>query len=347
MDGTEPVSLSPRQLRDWLLASPVRQPGVQKERIAFVRVDNDNDASSLHRHATDLSIIIAIDETGRLPRGWSELADVQLSVAADAPAPWVQVRPADLDRILAVFGARVSACPVATAVLAQVLRIGDRLDFEAALVLESLAYSTLQNGPEFKAWRQVTPVKSSMDKGEERVGVQRRDDALDIKLRRPAAHNALCSRMRTELAAALKIAVLDGSIERVELSGEGPSFCSGGDLDEFGTAPDPATAHLVRLEQSACSLLNLIRARVRAHVQGACIGAGIEIAACAGYIESTGDARFRLPELAMGLIPGAGGTASIPRRIGRHRTLYMALCGEDLDSETALAWGLIDEIVGR
>lgn len=344
MQSTKAVSLSTRHFRDWLLASAARQPG-SKERIAFVVADDDN-SFSLHRHTTDQSVIVAIDDTGRLPRGWSEVTDVQLSVAADAPAPWVRVIPADLDRILALFGTRVSACPIATAVLAQVLRIGDRLDFEAALVLESLAYSALQNGPEFKAWRQVTPIKPANDTGEERLKVERHGGTLGIELRRPAAHNALCSRMRTELAEALKIAVLDASIERVELSGEGPSFCSGGDLNEFGTAPDSATAHVVRMAQSACSLLDPIRARVRAHVQGACIGAGAEIAACAGYVEATRNAYFRLPELGMGLIPGAGGTASIPRRIGRHRTLYLALSGEDLDSETALAWGLIDELLG-
>jgi enoyl-CoA hydratase/carnithine racemase len=51
---------------------------------------------------------------------------------------------------------------------------------------------------------------------------------------------------------------------------------------------------------------------------------------------------FRLPEVSMGLIPGAGGTATIPRRIGRHRACFMAISGADIDLPTALAWGLID-----
>ncbi|MCS6948431.1 MAG: enoyl-CoA hydratase/isomerase family protein, partial [Steroidobacteraceae bacterium] len=58
------------------------------------------------------------------------------------------------------------------------------------------------------------------------------------------------------------------------------------------------------------------------------------------------DARFWLPELAMGLIPGAGGTVSIARRIGRHRLLYWALLGERIDAGQALRWGLIDRIFG-
>jgi enoyl-CoA hydratase/carnithine racemase len=51
-----------------------------------------------------------------------------------------------------------------------------------------------------------------------------------------------------------------------------------------------------------------------------------------------------LPELAMGLIPGAGGTVSLPRRIGARRTAELALSGEPIDATTALDWGLIDEI---
>jgi enoyl-CoA hydratase/carnithine racemase len=54
---------------------------------------------------------------------------------------------------------------------------------------------------------------------------------------------------------------------------------------------------------------------------------------------------MRLPEVAMGLVPGAGGTVSIRRRIGRWRTFYLSLSGEYLDAATALSWGLVDEVV--
>jgi enoyl-CoA hydratase/carnithine racemase len=56
------------------------------------------------------------------------------------------------------------------------------------------------------------------------------------------------------------------------------------------------------------------------------------------------DATFWLPELSLGLIPGAGGTVSLPRRIGRQRTAWLALSGRSLDARTALAWGLVDEV---
>jgi enoyl-CoA hydratase/carnithine racemase len=85
--------------------------------------------------------------------------------------------------------------------------------------------------------------------------------------------------------------------------------------------------------------------RVRARVHGACVGAGIELPAFAAHVSASADASFRLPEVSMGLVPGAGGTASLTRRIGRQRTAWMALSGEAVDAGTALAWGLVDEIV--
>ena len=84
--------------------------------------------------------------------------------------------------------------------------------------------------------------------------------------------------------------------------------------------------------------------RYRFDLHGACIGAGIELPAFAGHITATRDTFFRLPEVAMGLIPGAGGCVSIPRRIGRHRTNYLAVTGMALSAEDALSWGLIDEL---
>jgi enoyl-CoA hydratase/carnithine racemase len=152
------------------------------------------------------------------------------------------------------------------------------------------------------------------------------------------------------------VACADPTVDAVHLWGDGPSFCSGGDLAEFGSMPDPVTAHLVRTSRSPALSLAAIARRgnppgsggreLVAHVHGAAIGAGMEWAAFADRVIARDDAHFRLPEVAMGLVPGAGGTASIPRRIGRQRTLWLALTGEVLDATTARAWGLVDEVVG-
>ncbi|GAA3231493.1 hypothetical protein GCM10017691_25430 [Pseudonocardia petroleophila] len=137
---------------------------------------------------------------------------------------------------------------------------------------------------------------------------------------------------------------MDETVTRIVLDGAGPAFCAGGDLDEFGTTPDPVTAHLVRTRGGPARPLHLLAARTEAWVHGACVGAGIELPAFAGRIVARPDATFRLPEVGMGLIPGAGGTVSIPRRIGRWRTLHLALRGTTVDAQTALRLGLVDEV---
>ena len=81
-------------------------------------------------------------------------------------------------------------------------------------------------------------------------------------------------------------------------------------------------------------------------MHGACIGAGVELPAFAARVVASEGAFFQLPELSMGLVPGAGGTASLPGRIGRQRTAWMALTGERVDLVMALRWGLVDEVAG-
>ena len=79
-------------------------------------------------------------------------------------------------------------------------------------------------------------------------------------------------------------------------------------------------------------------------MHGQVLGSGLEMAAFCGWIEAQRDSVLGLPELALGLIPGAGGTVSVTRRIGRWRTAYLVLSGHTIDADTALGWGLIDAI---
>jgi enoyl-CoA hydratase/carnithine racemase len=76
------------------------------------------------------------------------------------------------------------------------------------------------------------------------------------------------------------------------------------------------------------------------------MGAGIELAAFAGRVVATADAAIGLPEVTLGLIPGAGGTVSVTARAGRHRAALLALSGKTIDAATAHDWGLVDEVVG-
>jgi hypothetical protein len=266
-------------------------------------------------------------------------------VPAGADGARATVGVADPAGELAGLQAAVAANPHAAVVLATLLRWSVDLSAPAALDAESLAYSTLLGGPEFGRWlagRGPRPLPPPA--GRDPVIVDRVGDTLRITLNRPERRNAYGRELRDALVAALDVAVLDDGIERVVLDGAGPAFCSGGDLDEFGTTPDLVTAHLVRTRAGAGGPLHRIADRVEARLHGACVGAGIELPAFAGRVVAAPDAVFRLPEIGMGLVPGAGGTVSIPRRIGRWRFLYLALSGRRLDVATALEWGLVDEI---
>lgn len=244
---------------------------------------------------------------------------------------------------------RCERWPIAASVCADVL---EALDPQApafnGLITESLAYSTLQSGPEFARWLAergpATPVVLP-----DPVTAERIDDTLLVRFNRPGRHNAFSTDARAALLEALEVARLDPSVSEVVLRGNGPSFCSGGDLAEFGTFADPASAHLARTRHSPARVLDELATRLgrrcRAEVHGQVLGSGLEMAAFCGHVASRPDAVFGLPELALGLIPGAGGTVSITRRIGRWRTAYLVLSGKTVDPATALKWGLIDEVL--
>jgi enoyl-CoA hydratase/carnithine racemase len=239
----------------------------------------------------------------------------------------------------------------ASLTLVQLLRAGEALDVWAALFVESTAYSMLQAGPELARWlasrpggRTGPPVEPP---DEPPVIVARERARVHVTLNRPNVHNAFNTAMRDELVAALRAVVADPSIADVHLDGAGPSFCSGGDLDEFGTFPDPTAAHRARMTRSPAWWLAQCAARTSVALHGACIGAGVELAAFAHDVSATDDAYFQLPEVAFGLVPGAGGTVSLPKRIGRQRTAWLALSGRRIDAATALAWGLVDRVSGR
>jgi enoyl-CoA hydratase/carnithine racemase len=102
---------------------------------------------------------------------------------------------------------------------------------------------------------------------------------------------------------------------------------------------------VIRRRTSPAFLLSRVSEILTVHIQGACVGAGLEMAAFARRVTATSNAWFQLPEVAMGLLPGAGGCFSVPRRIGRQRAALMLLSGRRISAETALRWGLIDAIV--
>ncbi|HEX7873359.1 MAG TPA: enoyl-CoA hydratase/isomerase family protein [Sphingobium sp.] len=243
------------------------------------------------------------------------------------------------------LAASITAHPAAAAVTVQLLRGIEGQGLEAALVQESMAYGLLQGGADHAAWLAGrTAAGSPQEPGALRM--DRSGDRLDLLIDRPAARNAIDRPLRDALYEAFLLAALDPSITDVRLRGAGKAFCVGADLDEFGTTRDPVEAHRIRMATLPAHAIIRCRDRLSVHVQGACMGAGLEMAAFAERISAADDAWFQLPELAMGLLPGAGGCVSLSRRIGRQRAALLILSGKRIGARTALSWGLVDEIVG-
>ncbi|NKB96970.1 MAG: enoyl-CoA hydratase/isomerase family protein [Pseudomonadales bacterium] len=235
---------------------------------------------------------------------------------------------------------QVHACTT----LIQLLRHNERSSIADGLFAESLAYSTLQHSAGFQSWLEG-PRRSSKPDTDPLVLTERDANSLKLTLNRPQAHNAYNMALKDALCEVLHAASLDKEIDKLILTGAGPSFCAGGDLSEFGLAEDAAVAHLSRTTRSAGALLANLDCTTEAVVHGACIGAGIEIPAFADSISANRDSYFQLPEISMGLVPGAGGTVSITKKIGRQKTAYLAISNLKLSAQDALAWGLVDQLI--
>lgn len=243
---------------------------------------------------------------------------------------------------------RINTWPIAAMTLVQVLRTSELLPVAQALDVESMAYAALQGGAEFRAW-QVAHTAEAMPLPEagDALLLNRDGAMLEAILNRVSSRNAISVEMRDAWLEALQLLEADESITELRFRAKGSCFSVGGELREFGSAPDTATAHWVRTVHSPARMLAALSARLRFDVHGACIGSGIELPAFAGHVAAHKKSFFQLPELQLGLIPGAGGTVSMARRIGRQRVAWMVLAGRRINAQTALAWGLIDEILDR
>lgn len=244
--------------------------------------------------------------------------------------------------------ASIKARPLAALTLVQVLRAVEKQDMQTALTLESLAYACLQGGSEHRAWLSQSSQTPKLLEGEgQPILFERRDDMLFAQMARPQFRNAISVEMRDAWLLALEMLAADPTITTLQISGAGACFSVGGALEEFGLCSDPSQAHWIRSVHSPARQMSIHGTRVRCYVHGACIGSGIELPAFAHSVVASPTAFFQLPELRMGLIPGAGGCVSISRRIGRQRMADWVLRGKRVRAPQALSWGLIDAIEDR
>src|SRR5271168_1474306 len=169
------------------------------------------------------------------------------------------------------------------------------------------------------------------------------DYALDgdvgvITLNSPPV-NALSAGVRDGLAEGMKAALADAGAKAVVIICEGRTFIAGADITEFGGPAKGASLFDVQdaMENSTKPVV--------AAIHGTALGGGLEVALCAHYRVAVPSARCGLPEVNLGLLPGAGGTQRLPRIVGVEKALDMMTSGQHVPAKECLAMGLVDEIV--
>ena len=282
---------------------------------------------------------------GRRPRSGpavlADAADVCLTGVEDPPAPWVCADPGDVIAAVASQPRRLARAGMRCSGPA------NALDVWSAIAAESATYALLLGSEGHHAWLAArgpaapaptapgagrwsapsapAPSCASRSTGPRRATRSTPGSAMRSTRRWPWRPPTPASRRSTCWA---------------------PDRTSAPAATSASSAPPPIPAPPTPCASPAHPGRSAHRVadRLHAHLHGHCIGAGIEVPAFAHRISAHPDTRIALPELGIGLVPGAGGTVSLPRRIGRQRTAWLALTGATLSADDALAWGLVDEI---
>ena len=150
--------------------------------------------------------------------------------------------------------------------------------------------------------------------------------------------NPLSSGVRAGLSEYIKKANEDDSVQGIILTGAGRSFIAGADISEFGQKPDGPDLHTTLRD------IEFSTKPVVAAINGTALGGGLETALVCNYRIGTNNAIVGLPEVNLGLLPGAGGTQRLPRLIGPSAALKMMLAGNPMSAKKALHQGVIDAI---
>jgi 3-hydroxyacyl-CoA dehydrogenase len=177
-----------------------------------------------------------------------------------------------------------------------------------------------------------------MTKITQSVDLDRRGHVAVLTVNNPPV-NALSSHVRQGLHEGLIQAGSDAAVQAVVIACAGRTFIAGADITEFGKPPT---------EPSLNAVLDLIEncpKPVVAAIHGTALGGGLEVTLACHYRVGVKGARFGLPEVKLGLLPGAGGTQRLPRVVGAQKALQMIVSGDPIGADEALKVGLIDEIV--
>ena len=186
------------------------------------------------------------------------------------------------------------------------------------------------NGPEGRQFARLT----------------REGDLAWVTLDRTERLNALHLDMRDQLWGILTMLRDDPSVRVAVFAGAGDrAFSAGADVTEFGTAPSLMAARGARQERDLWGLMANLRIPLVAALHGYAYGAGLELSMYCDIRIAAEDTRLALPEVALGYIPSAGGTQTVPRAIGRSDALRIVATGEPIDAAEAYAIGLVHAVV--
>ena len=176
----------------------------------------------------------------------------------------------------------------------------------------------------------------------------KRGPVAHIVLNRPRVINAYNLQMRDELFQALEAVRDDPDVRAAILRGAGKrGFCAGADLTEFGTAPSQVVARQVRWDRDVWGLFLSVRKPLIGALHGYVTGSGVEMACLCDVRIASEDAVFQMPEVALGMIPAAGGTQTLPRIIGTGHALEMVLVNRRVTAREAKSLGLVHEVVSK
>jgi 3-hydroxyacyl-CoA dehydrogenase len=151
--------------------------------------------------------------------------------------------------------------------------------------------------------------------------------------------NALSQGVRQGLKDGVEKALADDSAEAILVFCEGRTFIAGADISEFSSGPMEPNFHAV------LSTMDASPKPIVAAIHGTALGGGLETALCCNYRVAVGSAKFGLPEVNLGLLPGAGGTQRLPRVVGVEKTLAMVTSGVPIGAAEAHQLGLVDQLV--
>ncbi|KAM0304782.1 hypothetical protein ACHAPM_002895 [Fusarium culmorum] len=169
------------------------------------------------------------------------------------------------------------------------------------------------------------------------------DGVRVLALNRPSKRNALSQELITVFLEQLKTASQDDGVRVIVITGSSTFFCAGADIGEISRL-DAEGARYCRYLSDLCTGMQAVRKPLIAAVEGMALGGGFELALMCDLIFAAHDSRFGLPEVSIGLIPGAGGTQRLTNAVGKFKAMQMILLGRPIQAEEAQSAGLVAQL---